>query len=56
MPRLGIVTWHGEHRTVYYLVDFDALEDEQPAVLDTFETYKQAVEARGEQEHDEAHV
>lgn len=32
----GIITWHGERETLWYVVDPTAPEAEQPAVLRTF--------------------
>jgi hypothetical protein len=31
-----IVVWHGEHRTLFYVVDASAPEGEQPCVLRTY--------------------
>ena len=42
---LHIVVWHGDRRSLYYLVDADAPEEEQPCVLETCSSLQEA-EAR----------
>jgi hypothetical protein len=34
--RYHVVPWHGEGRSLFYVVDGHAPEDEQPAILGTF--------------------
>ena len=35
-PKATIVTWHGEHQTLWHVVDGTAAGDDQPAVIRTF--------------------
>lgn len=37
MSRFIVTTWHGEGRSLHYLVDTGQPEEEQPAVMDTFD-------------------
>lgn len=46
--RTEIVIQHGEHRSLFYLVDAAAPEGEQPAVLDIFGSLEEAEAARKE--------
>jgi hypothetical protein len=34
--RYVVITWHGEHRSLFYVVDSEAPEDEGPAVLASY--------------------
>jgi len=34
--KAAIVTLHGEHQTLWHIVDLDARESDQPAVIRTF--------------------
>ena len=36
--RYVVITWHGEHRSLFYVVDTQAPEEEQPAVVASFES------------------
>lgn len=38
-----IVMWYGEARSLFYIVDADAPEEEQPAVEHTAYSYEEAV-------------
>lgn len=40
-----IVIWHGEARSLFYIVNADAPEEEQPAVERTAYAYEEAVAA-----------
>jgi len=40
-----IVIWHGEARSLFYIVDADAPEEEQPAVEHAAHAYEEAVAA-----------
>lgn len=46
--RYSIVIWHGEARSLFYVVDADAPEDEQPAVIATAHSYEEAEAIRNE--------
>lgn len=39
---LRITTWHGEGMSLFYVVDANAPEGEQPAVVETFRSIEEA--------------
>ncbi len=43
--RFKVVVWHGEHRTLFYVVDTAAHQDDQPAVVVTYHSRREADEA-----------
>ena len=43
--RFKIVTWHGESRSLWYVVDAGAPYEDQPAVMDTHYTLESALKS-----------
>ncbi|HEV7766389.1 MAG TPA: hypothetical protein VGQ76_15400 [Thermoanaerobaculia bacterium] len=48
--RYPIVIFHGEGRSLFYIVDAEAPDKQQPAVVDTAHTHEEAVTIQGERE------
>lgn len=43
-PRFKITYWHGEWKSLFYIIDMSAKDSEQPAVVATFDTRDDARE------------
>lgn len=52
--RLTITVWHGEARSLFYVVDADAPHDEQPAVVVSCHSREEAEAYRDACAHQEA--
>jgi hypothetical protein len=46
MDRFAVVTVHGDRETLYHVVDREAHEDEQPAIVSTYSTNAYSSQAR----------
>jgi hypothetical protein len=42
MRRYKITTWHGEHGSVYYIIDLLAPQAKQPAIIAAFDNLETA--------------